>query len=344
VKREDFDYLFKRIQNGRSGEPSIFFTNDSEVLCNPCSEINLKSAQVCNLTEINGNEIDTQEEFDQFVKVAAFLGTLQASYTNFHFLKNNWKKNTDKDALLGISITGLANEKFMKLDMTQSAKRAIEENKRVAKLIGIKPAARLTTVKPSGTLSLVLGTSSGIHAWFAPYYIRRIRLNKNEPIYLYLKEKLGPLVEDDFEKPNTGGVVSFPIKSPDGAITSRDETAIEFLERIKYVFNNWIKAGHIKGNNTNNVSSTVYVKDNEWDEVKEWMWSNKDSFNSITLLPFDNTQYIQMPYEEITKEKYEELMKYVTQIDLSEVKEEEDIVDLKAELACGASGCDLLQI
>jgi ribonucleoside-diphosphate reductase alpha chain len=186
IDKETFLNLWKKIELSNSGEPGFIFTNDKDAGTNPCAEINLKANQFCNLCEINASDIETQDEYNARCKAAAFIGTLQASYTDFHYLRDIWKKTTEKEALLGIGMTGIASGNVLKLDMKEAAKVACDENERVAGLLGINKAARVTTVKPSGTTSLVLGTSSGIHAWHSEYYIRRIRLGKNESLYTYL--------------------------------------------------------------------------------------------------------------------------------------------------------------
>ena len=211
VKEEDFKVLWSKVEASNSGEPGIVFTNNPEVLGNPCMEIALRPYQFCNLCEVNVSDVKTQKELNDRVRAASFLGTLQASYTNFHYLRDIWKKTTEKDALLGVSMTGIASNNVLSLDLTEAAKVVVEENKRVADIIGINHAARTTCVKPAGTTSLVLGCSSGIHAWHSPYYIRRIRVGKNEAIYNYLKETNPSMIEDDFFKPNIQAIISLSL-------------------------------------------------------------------------------------------------------------------------------------
>ena len=298
--------LWARIKASGAGEPGIFFTNDKEWGTNPCAEIALRSNQFCNLCEVNVSDLESQEDYEARVKAAAFIGTLQASYTDFHYLRDVWRRTTEKEALLGIGMTGIASNKVQKLDMKKAAKVAVEENKRVAALLGINPAARVTTVKPSGTTSLILGTSSGVHAWHNDYYVRRIRVGKNEAIYKYLIENHPELVEDEYFRPHDTAVISVPQKAPEGA-TMRTETALEMLERVKDVHNRWVKAGHIKGQNTHNVSATVSVRQDEWQEVGEWMWENRDSYTGLSVLPYDSGTYKQTPFEDCSKEEFERL-------------------------------------
>ena len=284
VRKKDFFTLWEKIVASNSGEPGIYFSNDKDWGTNPCCEIALRPFQFCNLTEVNVSNVESQEDLNTRVRAAAFLGTLQTSYTDFHYLRDIWKRTTEKDALIGVGMTGIASGAVLNLDLEEAAKEAKKTNEEVAKIIGVNKAARVTTVKPSGTSSLVLGTSSGIHAWHNDYYIRRMRLGKNESLYQHLAKNHPELVEDDFFKPGIQAIISVPQKSPEGAIY-RTEKAMDLLERTKKLNIEWVKAGHRKGANTNNVSTTVSVKPNEWDSVGEWMWKNKNTFNGLAVLP-----------------------------------------------------------
>jgi ribonucleoside-diphosphate reductase alpha chain len=332
--------LWERIEASGSGEPGMYLTNNSDWGTNPCCEIALRPNQFCNLTEINLGDNPTQEEFEARSKAAAFLGTLQASYTDFHYLRDIWRKNTEKDALLGVSMTGIASAENMYLDYVKGAKAVIEENKRIAAILGINSAARTTAVKPAGTTSLVLGTSSGIHAWHNDYYIRRIRLGKNEAIYTYLSLYHPELIEDEFFSPTTQAVVSVPQKAPEGAIT-RHEHVIELLERVKLISEQWVKTGHVKGENTHNVSCTVSVKEKEWPLVGDWMWENRESYNGLSVLPMDGGTYKQLPFEDITEEQYNELVKTLTTVDLSKIVEVNDTTNLNDQAACAGGACEV---
>ena len=216
-----------------------------------------------------------------------------------------------------------------------------EENARVAELIGTNKAARTTTVKPEGTSSLVLGTSSGIHAWHNDFYVRRIRVGKNESIYKYLVENHSEIVEDEFFKPNQQAVISVPQRAPKGAVT-RQETALDLLQRVSKVWKEWVKAGHRKGENKNNVSTTVTIKPEEWGEVGEWMWNNRNDFTALSVLPHSEHSYIQAPFEDITEAEYKEMIGHLHSIDLRKVIEEEDNTDLQGEAACSAGGCEVV--
>jgi ribonucleoside-triphosphate reductase (thioredoxin) len=341
ITKETFLDLWKKIEASNSGEPGFLFTNDKEAGTNPCAEINLKANQFCNLCEINASDIDSQEEYNARAKAAAFIGTLQASYTDFHYLRSVWQKTTEKEALLGIGMTGIASGAVLNLDMKQAAKVASEENARVASILGINKAARITTVKPSGTTSLVLGTSSGIHAWHDDYYMRRIRVGKNEALYAYLSVYHPEMLEDDFFKPELQAVISVPQRSPEGAIT-RSESAMDLLERIKTINKEWIKPGHRKGSNMHNVSATVTIKQDEWDTVGEWLYENKEFFTALSFLPEDLGTYVQAPFETITKQEFNEAVKSLHTVDLTKVIEMDDMTALMDQAACAGGACEIV--
>ena len=340
LTKEFFMDLWKRVELSGAGEPGIYLTNDKDWGTNPCCEIALRPFQFCNLCEVNVSDIESQEDLNARVKAAAFIGTLQAGYTNFHYLRDVWRRTTEKDALIGVSMTGIGSGTVLGYNMKEAAKVVKEENIRVAELIGINKSARTTTVKPAGTTSLTLGTSSGIHAWHNDYYIRRIRVGKNEAMYSYLVINHPELVEDEYFRPHDTAVISIPQKAPEGAIL-RTESPFQLLERIKKVHLEWVKPGHRSGNNTHNVSATVSIKDEEWDGVGEWAWENREHYNGLSFLPFDNGSYTQAPFTDCTKEEYDQMMKSLTTVDLSNVIELDDNTDLKSEVACGSQGCEV---
>lgn len=340
VTETEFTQLMKRIEESGCGEPGVYWTNNKDWGTNPCCEIALRPYQMCNLTEINAGAIKHQKDFNAAAGAAAFIGTLQAGYTDFHYLNPKWKIACEKDALLGVSMTGIASGTVEKLDMQWAAECVIETNARVAKMIGINPAARTTCVKPAGTTSLVLGTSSGIHAWHAPFYIRRMRAGKDEALAQYMMHAAPGLVEQDVTKDNQV-VLSFPQKAPKGA-TVRTESMMNLLERVKNVSSKWVTTGHSDGINQHNVSCTISVKDTEWGTLGKWMWDNREYYNGISVLPYYGAEaYPQLPFEDITEEKYLEMLPLLNGIDISKVFEENGVsIDLKAELACsGADGC-----
>lgn len=314
-----------------------FFANS--VLVHNC-EIALRPYSFCNLCEVNGSDIESQEDFEMRVKAAAFIGTLQAGYTDFHYLRDIWKRTTEKDALIGVGMTGIGSGVVLGYDMKKAAKVVKEENVRVAALIGINKAARTTTVKPSGTSSLVLGTSSGIHAWHSDYYIRRLRVGKNEAIYTYLVINHPDLIEDDYFRPHDTAIISIPQMAPEGSIV-RTESVFGLLERVKKVSTEWVRSGHGNGANTHNVSATISIKDEEWDLVGQWMWENRNYYNGLSVLPFDGGTYTQAPFEDCTKETYDKLMNSLSDVDLTRVIEFDDNTNLSGELACVGGSCEI---
>ena len=340
VTKEFFMDLWKRVELSNAGEPGIYLSNDKDWGTNPCCEIALRPFQFCNLCEVNASDIESQEDLNARVKAAAFIGTLQAGYTDFHYLRAVWKRTTEKDALIGVSMTGIGSGTVLGYNMKEAAKLVKQENERVAGLIGINKSARTTTVKPAGTTSLTLGTSSGIHAWHNDYYVRRIRVGKNEAIYTYLAEYHPELVEDEYFRPHDTAVISIPQKAPEGAIM-RTESPFQLLDRIKKVHLEWVKPGHRSGNNTHNVSATVSLKADEWELAGEWMWENRDHYNGLSVLPYSDHTYVQSPFEDCTKEEYERLFQSLSNIDLSQVIELDDNTDLSGELACAGGACEI---
>ena len=340
IDKKTFDKVWERIEASGSGEPGIYLTNDKDWGTNPCCEIALRPYQFCNLVEIGMGNIESQEDLNNRAEAASFIATLQASYTDFHYLRDIWTKNTEKDALLGVSMTGIASESNLELDFIQASEIVKIVNKNLALEIGINPSARSTAVKPAGTTSLVLGSSSGIHAWHAPFYLRRMRINKNESLYQYLAIYHPELIEDEYFSPKTTAVITVPQKAPKGAIT-RTESTIDLLERVKLISRDWVKNGHVKGENTHNVSCTVSVRPDEWKIVGEWMWVNKEYYNGLSVLPFDGGTYKQTPFEDCTEEVYNKMMETLKDVDLSKVIEIQDDTAFGDNIACGGNGCEI---
>ena len=340
ISKGFFMDLWKRVELSGAGEPGIYLNNDKDWGTNPCCEIALRPFQFCNLCEVNASNIESQEDLNNRVKHAALIGTLQAGYTEFHYLRSIWRETTEKDALIGVSMTGIGSGVVLGYDMSEAAEVVKKENSRVAKLIGINPAARTTTVKPAGTTSLALGTSSGIHAWHNNYYVRRIRVGKNESMYKYLAKNHPELIEDEYFRPHDTAVISIPQKAPKGSIL-RDESPFDLLERIKKVAQEWVVPGHRKGSNTHNVSATVSLKSDEWDKAGKWMWENRNHYNGLSVLPYDGGTYTQAPFEDITEQEYNDRLKHLVNVDLTNIIEVEDETDLAGEIACGADGCEI---
>jgi ribonucleoside-diphosphate reductase alpha chain len=340
ITKGEFMELWKKIEDSGSGEPGMYFSNDHDWGTNPCCEIALRPYQFCNLCEVNVSDIEDQTDLEDRVTGASILGTLQAGFTDLHYLRSIWRTTTEKDALVGVGMTGIGSGVILNYDLEKAADVAKRVNADIAKALGINEAARVTTVKPSGTSSIVLGTSSGVHAWHAPYYMRRVRIGKNEALYTYLSIRHPELVEDEHFRPDTQAVIGIPQKAPDGAIT-RNESALDLLERTKLFNLEWVRNGHRSGMNTNNVSATVSMKPEDWPTSGEWMWENRNNFNGLSVLPADNGSYFQAPFEDIDKTTYDKLIGKVTSIDLTEVFEDEDNTDLAGEAACGAGGCEV---
>jgi ribonucleoside-triphosphate reductase len=343
ITKKFFLDLWKRIELSGAGEPGIYFNHDKDWGTNPCCEIALRPYQFCNLCEVNVSDITSQEDLNNRVKAASFIGTLQAGYTEFHYLREIWQETTEKDALIGVSMTGIASVAVLRMDMTAAASIVKKENSRVAKLIGINKAARTTCVKPAGTTSLVLGTSSGIHAWHNEFYIRRLRVGKNEPIYNYLKAYNSDLVQDEYFRPHDTAVIEIPQSAPKGSIL-RTESAFDLLKRVKQVATEWVKPGHRKGSNTHNVSATISLKANEWDKAGKWMWDNRDCYNGLSVLPYDGGTYTQAPFEDITEQEFNKRVKLLNDVDLSHIVETTDETDLSGELACAGGVCEITSL
>ena len=333
ITKEFFMDLWKRVELSGAGEPGIYLNNDKDWGTNPF--------QFCNLCEVNVSNIESQEDLNARVTAASFIGTLQAGYTGFHYLRDIWRETTERDALIGVSMTGIGSGVVLGYDMKESAKIVKKENLRVSKILGINKSARTTTVKPAGTTSLTLGTSSGIHAWHNDYYIRRIRVGKNESIYKYLSDNHPELVEDEYFRPHDTAVIQIPQKAPKGAIL-RTESPFNLLDRVKKVATEWVRSGHRTGSNTHNVSATISLKGDEWNLAGEWMWENRNHYNGLSVLPYNGGTYIQAPFEDIDEDQYNEMMKSLTDIDLSKVIEEKDETNLTGELACAGGACEIV--
>jgi len=365
TSQEEFVSLWKRIEASGSGEPGIYWSNDLDWGTNPCCEIGLRPYQFCNLCEVNVSDITCQEDLNDRVTAAAFFGTLQAGFTDFHYLRDVWKMTTFRDALLGIGMTGIASGEVLKYNLEVAAAVAKKTNQLITEIIGTNEAARITCIKPSGTTSLVLGTASGIHAWHAPYYLRTMRFNKNEDLAQYLMINHPELCEDDVLRPTDTLCVRIPVKAPDDSIL-RTETAIDTLERVKRFSTEWVKSGHIDGANTHNVSATISINQdrkyisvnlsdgqgsrytqtddgflNEWQAVGNWMWDNREDYNGLSVLPaFDHT-YKQAPFEDITEEQYNDILSHLNSVDLTKVMELDDTVDFGQVAACAGGACEI---
>jgi ribonucleoside-triphosphate reductase len=310
---------------------------DKIVGLNPCAEIALRNGQLCNLTEVVCRENDTEEDLIRKVRIASILGTLQASLTDFKYVRKIWQKNCEEEALLGVSLTGIQDCKILrnpKAKLLEDMKNeAIEANKEYAEKLGINPATAITTVKPSGTVSQLVDSASGIHGRFAPYYIRAVRQSNNDPLTTFLKDK-GVPNEEDVMNPAKTTVFYFPIKSPEGATLANEQTAIEQLENWLLFKKHWAE---------HSVSVTIYVKEEEWMEVGSWCYKHFDSLTGISFLPYSEHTYSQAPYTPCTYHEFLAATSAMPKIDFTELSnyEKEDNTEGAQTLACGAGGCEI---
>jgi ribonucleoside-triphosphate reductase (thioredoxin) len=339
VRSPEFNKLFDIMRASNAGEPGFFWTNDEDMGCNPCGEISLRPFTFCNLTEVNVGACETEQEYMSALSSASFFGTLQASFTDFKMLREAWKRHTEEDRLIGVSLTGICTYQAFPFNLQKGAIWVNEVNKETAERIGILPAKRTTTIKPSGTASLYFGTSSGIHPYYAPFYIRRMRLKKDEVLADVFRSVNPRLIEDDVFSPDNY-VISVPVKSPPECIT-REESSLNMLRRIRYFYNTWIKPGYIAGLNHNNISATVSVRQGEWDEVKRWLWENREAYQGLTILPYDGSCYKQTPFEEVSEEVYTDLSSDLQDIDFHLINESTDHTNPSGEVACGGGTCEV---
>ena len=340
---EQIESIIGFMLDSGSGEPGISLTNNPDWGFNPCHEIALKDGGLCNLTEINLKKCKTIADISNAVHAATVIGTLQASYTKFEVLQPKWTKNATEEALLGVSATGQADnwDLWKKFLSSGAASKVVEINRHVAKLIGINPAHRITTTKPSGSTSAWLGCSSGIHADHDEYYIRHIRMEKTHKIIEAVVNSNYPFVEVD-QMDSDKLVIGFPVKTTDGSILKNSETAVQLLERAKFIHDKWIKPGHVVGDNTHNVSLTVEYKDGEKDDIIQWMKDNKEHYAGISFLPRTESIYTQMPFQSITKEEYDSMVVQIQRpIDYVSVDWTGTVDDRMGELACVNGACEI---
>lgn len=347
--KEQFDAILDACFASNAGEPGVVWTDNSSMITNPCAEIALQDGGLCNLSEINFSTVTDSHDFAQRAWAATFLGTLQAGLTRFNYIAPKWAENARNEALLGVSMTGLAHnwelaEKFLEEGVFDKVARRMKDwNAHISSAIGINPAARIGCIKPSGTTSTVLGTTSGIHAAHSPYYLRRIRVDRNSPVGKHLQTVLSGtefLEDDQFVSSNI--IVSVPY-AMEGALLREKEPAVRFMNRCAKIYENWIEPSHRRGDNCHNVSATVTYRENEKEYVKKWLWQNRDKYSGMSLLPLDLGTYVQAPFESITKERYNELQAKMPSIDLSEVYYGSDEKDERqGEAACVGSGsCEI---
>lgn len=338
---EEFKTIWKAVEESGAGEPGVYWSNDHDMGTNPCCEIALQPFQFCNLCEINASDIESQEDLNQRAWAASIIGTCQASFSDFHYLRPVWKETTEREALIGVGMTGIGSGSVLEYNLEEAADVVKQTNFTMAAALGINAASRCTCVKPSGTSSLVLGSSSGIHAWHNTHYLRRIRVGKNEAIYSYIAANHPELVVDDESRPDTQAIFEIPQQAPEGSIV-RTEAPLELLERVQRFNVEWVHKGHRTGNNTHNVSCTISLKTDEWAECGEWMWDNRYDYNGISVLNYDGGTYRQAPFEDITEEEFNQRVPYLHALDLTQVVEMEDNTDLTGEAACAGGACEVI--
>jgi ribonucleoside-diphosphate reductase alpha chain len=338
---EEFKNVYDMCIASNAGEPGFFWTNNIEWGTNPCAEIGLQSNQFCNLTTTNLTGIKNEKDLNNRVYAAALLGTLQAGFTDFPYLSEKWKTVTESEALIGCSFTGIADAGSLSGDSLQrTAKLVLEVNEKYAKKIGINIASRTTAIKPEGTASCVLGSSSGIHARHSDYYLRRVRMNKDDELARYLSRVAPELVEEDIFSPS-GVVVTVPQESPQGALTRHQESAMALFDRVKHYYNNWVIPGHREGDNTHNISCTINYKPEEVSILLYKLWEDRFEYAAVSLLPFSDNIYQQAPFEDCDKQTFEKYDKMVKDIDLTRVLELEDNTNRAEQLACSGGLCEL---
>jgi ribonucleoside-diphosphate reductase alpha chain len=338
---EEFKNVYDMCVASNAGEPGFFWTNNVEWGTNPCAEIGLQSNQFCNLTTTNLTGIKNEKDFENRVYAASLLGTLQAGFTDFPYLSEKWRTVTENEALIGCSFTGIADASGLTGDQLQkAAKLVLEVNEKYSKKIGINQATRATAIKPEGTASCVLGSSSGIHARHSEYYLRRVRMNKDDELTRYLSRTIPELIENDIFS-SSGVVVTIPQESPAGAITRHKETAINLFERVKHYYNNWVLPGHRAGDNTHNISCTINYKPEEVALLLEQLWRDRFEYAAVSLLPFSDAIYQQAPFEDCSKGTFDKYNKIVQDIDLTKILELEDNTNRVEQVACSGGLCEI---
>jgi ribonucleoside-triphosphate reductase (thioredoxin) len=324
----------KAIETGRRDHTKVVGTN-------PCAEITLRNCGVCNLSEVVIRHDDSIVDLFDKVRVAVIIGTYQSLLTNFRHVRDVWRKNQEEERLLGVSLTGIMDHPVLSQTSEEAAEwlrrmkeHAINVNKEWAEKLGINQSVAVTTVKPSGTVSQLVDSASGIHPRYSEYYIRTVRADKKDPL-AQLMRKQGFPVEDCARKPETTDIFSFPVKGPDHAVFRNDRSAIEQLEHYLMVQDNWTE---------HNVSITVYVKDHEWLGVGDFVYRNFDKIAGVSFLPHSDHVYPQAPYTECSKEAYEALLAKMPQFDwdaLALFERDDSTVNTK-ELACTSGVCEIL--
>lgn len=336
--------IFNRVASVKQVKKNGRRDHNHEFGTNPCSEIILRSKQFCNLSEVVVRDTDTEDDLKRKVRLATILGTLQSTLTYFPYLRKEWVRNTEEERLLGVSLTGILDNKLLStnnetlaLTLVNLKNTAIETNKKVAERIGINASTAITCVKPSGTVSQLVDSASGIHTRHSPFYTRTVRADNNDPLTQFMKDQ-GIPNEPDVTKPENTTVFSFPMASPEGAITRDDMSAIEHLELWKTYQEHWCE---------HKPSITVSVREKEWPSVGGWVYDNFDMISGVSFLPHSDHTYRQAPYQDISKDEWElrvhDMPKNIDWSKLSDY-EKEDTTTGSQTMACGPEGCEIVDL
>ena len=341
---DEFKHVFDIMRHSGAGEPGFCWTDDPEMGMNPCVEASLWPKQFCNLTTVVQTTVESFDDFLYRAEAAAFIGTLQASYTDFPYRRPEWQETTERDALIGVSCTGVCDVPGLVTPewLEEGAVSVLNTNERTAKQIGINIAARTTLMKPEGSGSKVTCSRSGIGSGWNDFLINRVQINKNDDLAKYFERVVPELCEDVEGIANTM-CIKIPQELSEGGMNRDDETALQFLDRVMTYNRHWIAPGHREGPNKHNVSCTVNVREHEWDGVLEYMWKHRTEYTGIALLPYDGGNYKQAPLTACTREEFEKLDAYVRSknIDLRQVHEGEDNTEMDQIIACGGGKCEV---
>lgn len=336
----DFDKFWAYASTQKTGDPGVFWSNDRNSGTNPCVEVGLYSGQFCCLVEINGSTVVSQQDFEERCYAASFIATLQASYTDFKYVRPLWKEQTEKEALIGVGVTGICTGKVSELNLIAGSQVVKDTNAAIAERIGINKSPRSTVVKPAGTTSLLARCSSGVHPWYSKRYRRRITVAHIEPVYKFLQERVPKALDPKFAYPDQSWI-NFPVVAPENSIT-REEKLEDMLERVRRWNTEWIAGGHRGGSVHNNVSATVYLQDSDWDTLKSWMWKNRFVYNGLAFFPkYDDSSHPQLPHEDCSPEEIEEMERNLADLDLSQFIEGQNNTNFMGEAACTGESCEI---
>lgn len=338
--KAEFEKFWAYASTQKTGDPGVYWSNSKKSGTNPCVEVGLKRGQFCCLVEVNGSTVISQWDFNERCHAASFIATLQASYTDFKYIRPCWREQTEKEALIGVGVTGICSGQMASMNLVEASQVVKDTNRAIARRIGINASPRCTVVKPAGTTSLLFGCSSGIHAWHAKRYRRRITIAHVEPVYKFLKERVPDALDPKYAYPNQSWL-NFPVVAPENSIT-REEKLEEMLARVRRWNVEWVGGGHRSGKVHNNVSATLFLEDSDWEPLKEWMWENRNIYNGLAFFPkYDDSSHPQLPHEDCSPEEIEEMEQRLVDLDLSQFIEGENNTNFMAEAACTTESCEI---